>query len=356
MAFTRLTLKQLYQRIKSDMESRLTGSVKIPPTSMLSVLAFGMAGGSYLVQGFLEWVYNQILPDLADETGLKRWGDVLGVTRKSSVFTTGEVAFTGTAATVVPAGVQIQNADGLAYTTQAAFTIGTTTSVEVVADEAGADWNVTGGLETVSPISGVDDAVTLVSGFDDGEDQDTVDNWRLQILQRIQNPPSSGTTDDYERWALEIEGVSFAWCFAAEEWNGAGTVGLAVSDTGHDQISQAFLDSDVEPYIEARKPAPAKITYYSPTPTIVDYAISITPNIPDITDVATENIQEVFDADASPNGTILLSRINAAISSSGASDFEVTGIDVDGNPVTVGNVAATKAQVQQLGSCAYSDL
>ena len=53
MAFTRLTLKQLYNRVKSDMESRLTGDVKIPPTSMLSVIAFGISGGSYMVQGFL---------------------------------------------------------------------------------------------------------------------------------------------------------------------------------------------------------------------------------------------------------------------------------------------------------------
>lgn len=356
MAFNRLTLSELYQRIKTDMEARLTGDVKIPPVSMLSVAAFGMAGGSFMVQGFLEWIYNQILPDLSDETGLTRWGSVYGVPKKSAVFTTGQVAFTGTTGTVIASGTQIQNASGLSYTTQSAFIIDTTTYVEVLADEAGEDWNTTTGMEVVSPFSGVDDTVVIVSGFDDGEDQETLDNWRLRILQRIQNPPSSGTTTDYERWALEIEGVTFAWCFAAEDWNGAGTVGLAVSDTGHAQLSQSFLDSDVEPYIEVLKPAPAKITYYSPTPIIVDYQISITPNTTDIQDASDDNIQELFDSDAAPSGSIKISQINAAIANSGATDYEVTGIDVDGVPVTVGNVDATKAQVQQFGTITYSTL
>lgn len=356
MAYNRLTLSQLYQRIKSDMEARLTGNVKIPPASMLSVLAFGMSGGSFMVQGFLEWIYNQILPDLADETGLKRLGSVYGIPEKSAVFTTGYVAFTGTTGIVVASGTQIQNVNGLSYTTQAAFTIDTTTSVEVVADEAGEDWNTTTGMEVVSPVSGVDDTVTIVSGFDDGEDPDTLENWRLRILQRIQDPPSSGTPADYERWALSIEGVSFAWCFAAEEWNGASTVGLAVSDTAHAQLSQSFLDSNVEPYIELLKPAPAQITYYSPTPIIVDYHISITPNTTAIKAASDENIEDLFLSDAAPIGTIKISQINSAIASSGASDYLVTGIDVDGSPVTVGNVDTTALQVHQLGTVTYSTL
>lgn len=356
MAFTRLTIKQLYQRIKSDMEARLTGDVKIPPTSMLSVAAFGMAGGSYLVQGFLEWIYKQILPDLADETGIGRWSTILKVPRKSEEFTTGYVAFTGTAATVVPSGTQVQNGAGLAYDTQASFTIGTDTQVEVVAIEAGAAWNDTTGMEVVSPASGVDDTVTIVSGFADGQDLETFDNWVVRILQRLQNPPSSGTPPDYVRWALEMTGVTYAWCFAAEDWNGAGTVGVAVSDTDHDQLSQSFLDNTVEPYIEALKPAPAKITYYSPTPIVVDYQISITPNITDTQDAITTNMQELFDADSEPAGSILISRANNAVSSSAVGDYEITGIDVDGVPVAVGNVAATIAQVQQLGTLTFSDL
>lgn len=356
MAFTRLTLSQLYQRIKSDMESRLTGGVKIPPTSMLSVAAFGMAGGSYLVQGFLEWIYKQILPDLADETGLTRWGNILGVTRKSATFATGYVAFTGTAATVIPSGTQIQNSSGLAYNTQASFTIGTDTQVQVVADEAGADWNDTTGMELVSPISGVDDNVTIVSGFTDGEDQETIDNWVVRILQRLQNPPSSGIPSDYVRWALEIEGVYFAWCFAAEDWNGAGTVGLAVSGENHNDLDPSFITSTVEPYIEARKPAPAQISYYSPVPIVVDYFISITPNIADVQNAIQVNIDELYATDAAPNGSILISRVNAAIASSGVSDYTITGINVDGAPVAIGNITATKAQVHQAGTITYSTL
>lgn len=356
MAYNRLTLNNLYQRIKSDMEARLTGDVKIPPTSMLSVVAFGIAGGSYLVQGFLEWIYKQILPDLADETGIGRHATILNLPQKSASFTTGYVAFTGTTSAVIPSGTQIQNSSGLAYNTKASFTIGTDTQVAVEAVEAGAGWNTTTGMEVVSPISGVNDTVTIISGFTDGEDQETFDNWVVRILQRRQNPPSSGTTEDYVRWALEISGVTHAWCFAAEDWNGAGTVGLAVSDTNHDQLTQSFLDNTVEPYIEALKPAPARITYYSPTPIIVDYQISITPNTSDNQTAITANIDTLFADDAAPAGSILLSRMNSAIATGGVSDYEITGIDVDGSPVAVGNVTATLAEVQQRGTLTFSSL
>lgn len=356
MAFTRLTLRELYNRVKSDMESRLTGDVKIPPTSMLSVVAFGISGGSYLVQGFLEWIYNQILADLADETGLTRWGNILSVPRKSASFTQGYVAFTGTTGETILSGRQIQNEDGLAYNTQSSFVIGTDTQVLVVADEAGVSWNSPNSLELVSPVSGVDDDVTNISGFTDGEDFETLDNWRVRILQRLQNPPSSGTPSDYVRWALELEEVVYAWCFAAEDWNGAGTVGVAVSGSNHDILSPTYITNTVEPYIEALKPAPAQIYYYSPTPIVIDYQISITPNVTDTQDAIQSNMEDLFAADAAPNGTILISGVNNAVSTGGVSDYLVTGIDVDGLPVTVGNVSATKAQVHQLGTITFSDL
>lgn len=355
MAFDKLTIKQLYDRIISDMESRLTSGVKIPTTSMLSVLAFGMAGGSYMVQGFLDWIYNQILPDLADETGVNRWATILNIPQKSAEFTTGEAAFTGTTGETIASGTQLQNEDGLAYETQASFTIGTDTSVSVEAIEAGADWNITSGLSMVSPQSGVDDDVTIISGFDDGVDEETFDNWVVRILQRLQNPPSSGTVADYERWALEVEGVYYAWCFGAEEWMGAGTVGVAVSGENHAAVSAGIL-SDVTDYLDSVAPIPANRTDYSPTPKAVDYAISITPNTSEIQTAITTNIQEMYDADAAPAGTIYLSRTGSAISSGGVSDYEITGIDVDGSPVTVGNITTTLNYVHQLGTITFSAL
>ena len=353
MAFNRLTVKQIYDRVIADIESRLTSDTKVPSTSLLSVFAFGIAGGSYLVQGFLQWVYEQTLPDLADETGVGRWATILGLPKKAGEYASGEVAFTGTAATVVPSGTQIQNEDGLAYVTDEAFTIGTTTSVTAEAIEAGDSWNVTSGLTMVTPLSGVNDDVTLVSGFQNGVDEETFDNWVVRILQRLQNPPSSGTADDYERWALEVDGVEHAWCFEAEDWRGAGTIGLAVSGEDFAQIADT---TSVETYVDSVKPIPAQVDYYSPAQQTITYEISITPNTTDVQEAIAANLDAMFENDAAPGGTIYLSRTGSAIATGGVSDYEITEVAVNTVPQTIGNLTADLNAVYIRGSITFSEL
>lgn len=86
---TRPTLEEIYTRIKADMESRLTGDLKIPRFSLLSITALVFSGASFLHYGFLEKIAKQIFPDLASEFGLTRWGRILNIPRKASTYTTG---------------------------------------------------------------------------------------------------------------------------------------------------------------------------------------------------------------------------------------------------------------------------
>lgn len=352
MAYTKPTLQEIYDRIKSDMEARVTDDVKIPSVSLLGIIAAVMAGAAYLIYGFLQWISEQMFPDTADESGLTRWGNIYGIGQQAATYASGDVAFTGTAATVVAAGTQVQNDNGIVFETDAAFTIGTTVSVGADALTPGTDGNEDT-LTLVSPLSGVNSSVTAVTGFDDAEDEETLESWLTRILQRIQNPPSSGTIGDYERWALSQSGVVYAWGYGADDWNGAGTVGVAISGTNFVALSSGTI-LDVQDYIDGVKPAPANVTVYSPTPVVIDFDISITPNTSTYQDAIEAAIQELFEADAEPGGTMYISRINSAVGSSGVSDYIVNDIVIATVPSGAANFTVTMAQVAQLGSISWS--
>lgn len=355
MAYTSATLQEIFDRVKADMEARVSdGGAAIPPTSLLGVLASVMSGASFLTQGFLEWISDQIFVDTADETGLTRWGAILGISRQAATYATGTVSFTGTAATVVPSGTALQNINGAVYLTQAAFTIGTTVSVTAEAEDPGVNGNTTDDLSLVSPLAGVNTTAAIVSGFDDGEDQESLDAWRFRILQRFQNPPAGGTVADYEAWALLSDGVAYAWGFGAADWNGAGTVGLAVSGAGFDKLSGGTI-AQVKADVDALRPVAANLTVYSPEPLDVEFDISISPNSTALQDAIEASIRELYETDAAPGGTMLLSRLNSAIAAAGPADYAI-------NKITVGvteyapptNYTVTKLFVPRVGSFVWS--
>lgn len=358
MSYDRPTLSEIYARIKAEIESRVTDNEPIAKVSVYGVLAAIVSGGLHLVYGFIDWVAKQNFPDTADETGLTRLGNLWGIPRGNPVETTGDVSFTGVATTVVPSGTVVVNSEGYEYTTQAAFTIGTTTSVEVLAAEEGIAYNTDDSLlELGSPITDVDNEVNVIDGFQNGEDLETIEDWAARLLRRIQEPPSSGNVEDYVTWALEVDGVGKAWCFPAEDYLGAGTVGLYVADENLDPVSAAILQ-DVEDYIEVERPIPAKVDYLNivVTSSYVDFAISLDPNDADLQSAINTNLQNLFLLESGPGETILLSRIRSAIASAGPTDYEITDIDVGGVSIGVNNITSTAPNTPVFNSVVYSAL
>lgn len=355
MAYTRATLQEITDRVKADMEARVSdGGAAIPPTSLLGILASVMSGASYLTQGFLEWISNQVFADTADETGLTRWGAILGIPRQPATYTTGAIFPTGTTGVVVPSGTAFQNTNGAVFLTQASFTIDTTVSVAVEAEDPGINGNTDEPLSLVSPLAGVDTEAAIVSGFDDGEDQETLDAWRYRILQRFQNPPAGGTVADYEAWALLSDGVAYAWCFNAANWNGAGTVGLAVSGADFDELDAGTV-AQVQADVDALRPVAANLTVYSPEPLDVEFDISISPLSDDLKAAITASVRELYETDAAPGGTMLLSRLHSAIAAAGPADYTINKLTVDTteyDPPT--NYTVTKVYVPRVGSFVWS--
>jgi len=229
MGFSRPTLTELIDRVVSDMSSRVLGvDGAVLRRSLLGVIARAEAGAVHLLYGYLDWIAKQAFPDTADTEYLDRWSVVWGVSRKAATFATGNVTFTGTNGSSIPAGTILQRQDGQQYATSASATIsGGSATVAVEAVLAGLSQNLVAASSVflVSPISGVQSTVTVAAGgLTNGTDAESDERLRDRLLRRIQQPPQGGAATDYEQWALEVAGVTRVWVYPNQM--GLGTVSV----------------------------------------------------------------------------------------------------------------------------------
>jgi uncharacterized phage protein gp47/JayE len=356
MSWTRPTLEQIYNRVKADMESRVTADLKLPRVSLLGIMNIVFSGSVHTTYGFLEWLSKQLFVDTASTFGLTRWGNILNLPRKEALIADGTVAFTGTAGKNVVAGTIFVNEEGYEYFTGADFLIGTDVSVAARAVEEGTVYNTEEAYFSLSaPDDDIDALVERVSGFDNGTDLETVESWVLRLLQRFQNPPGSGNPGDYVRWALEVPGVGLAWCYPAEEWGGAGTVGLGVATSELEPVTAGVLAA-TETYVDSVKPVPAAVTYFTINTLPTVFYISVTPNTPAMREAINTNLALQFTLESKPGGTILLSHMRSAIAAAGPDDYEITQIYLDGAAHGVANITTVVPDAAKFTDAIYTDL
>jgi uncharacterized phage protein gp47/JayE len=159
-----------------------------------------------------------------------------GISRKPAVKAHGQVKFTGTSGTVVPAGTRVATlADivtgtpSIEFATKADVTLDEsgTAAVEIEATEAGAFGNVPAGAIRImaTPVPGVTSVANLSATFG-GQDIEDDASLLARLLQRVRSPSSSGNKADYIRWASEVPGVGGVSVVPVKY--GPGTVSVAI--------------------------------------------------------------------------------------------------------------------------------
>lgn len=94
-----------------------------------------------------------------------------------------------------------------------------------------------------------------------------------RLLEHIRRPPAGGNKYDWPRWALEVEGVTQAWCVPMGQ--GSGTVDVYIlADTVDELPDQALID-DVRAYIDEVRNVTSK-WYRVMAPTITNQDVDIT--------------------------------------------------------------------------------
>lgn len=201
-------------------------------------------------------LYNQLLNvfytifiTTADTDGLNRWGGVFKIQRKPATISSGSIKIYGTQNTIIP------------LSTSATFTDGTIVQTK---QQTVLDQNDTGGYYAIvacdsvttgsasneavnksctitSPPAGVTSTATVNIAFTGGADPETDDQYRARLLNRVQQPPQGGNTNDFQTWALSQLGIGYAACIPGNQRRGLGTVdvvcmGMNGDVPGQDQV------------------------------------------------------------------------------------------------------------------------
>jgi uncharacterized phage protein gp47/JayE len=155
----------------------------------------------------------------------------------------------------------------------------------------------------------------LDPGIGGGANEQSDEILLQRVLTRIQLPPHGGAWFDYIQWALEVPGVTRAWCYGLEF--GAGTVVVRFMMDEVRAPTGIPLPVDVQAvyeHIEAVRPVTAKLAVLAPVPIPVPVHIrDLSPDTPAIRAAIETNLRQLFLKDAEPGGSLYLSQFSTAI-------------------------------------------
>lgn len=315
--FERPTLTDLINRVTTDLQTRLQLTGAVLRRSVVGALGRVYAGAVHSLYGYLSFLARQLFPDTSEAEYLARQASLYGIARQPATFAAGDVTFTGTDDVVIPEGTTVRRSDGQEYTTDEDVTVaGGTATVAVSTVVPGVVPNSDAGtsLSLISPLTGVQSALVVAAGgIAGGEDAESDDSLRTRLLARMRQPPHGGADFDYEAWALEVAGVTRAWVYPSHM--GPGTVGVTfVLDGEDDIIPDSGKVDEVEAYIDALRPVTAELFVFAPTPVALDMTIQLAPNTATVQAAVQAELEDMLSRDAEPGASILLSRLNEAVS------------------------------------------
>lgn len=349
MPFNRPTLQTLVARAQGDIESNLPGTDAKVRRSNLNILGKLVAGVAHGLYGHIAWAARQILPFEAEAEELDRHANFwLSVPRKPATPARGSVPILGANGKVIPEGTVLIRADGAEYATDAEATIAAgTATVAITAVVAGAAGNAIAGtmLTLASPLDGINSSVTVpVDGLTQGADVETDDELRVRVLARPKEAPHGGAQFDYVNWALEVSGVTRAWCYPLEQGDGTVTVRF-VRDNDAGIIPDAAEVAAVQAYIEARYPVTGHVFVVAPIAAPIDFVFSaVDPATLAVKDAIAAELADLINRESEPGGPILITHLRAAISiAAGENNYVLTSPAADvvhaaGYMATMGNI------------------
>lgn len=322
MPFETPSLPVLIARTQSDLAGDALRQ------SDAQVLARTLGGAAYGLYGYLDWIAEQILPDKADADTLERIAALrLNQPRKPARPAEGLVRFSGAAGAVLDVDVVLQANDGRTYkvTTGVTTVAGlNTTTVEAV--DAGIVGNADPGLTLtlVQPVAGITNTFTVLApGLTGGIAKESVELLRTRVIRSYRVIPHGGSAADYETWALEVPGITRAWC--RRNYMGPGTVGLFVMRDGDaDPVPNPAQLAEVKAYIGPLRPVTAELYVVAPVKVPVLYRIHAVPDTTAVRAAIQAQLIDLHEREAGLGEVLLLTHIAAAVSgSAGETDHDL---------------------------------
>lgn len=314
--FQRPTLAENISMIRTDLFARLDVTDTLRRMDE-DVRAKVYAAALHTVYGYIDYLAMNMLPDKSDEAWLARHADMKRCPRKAATAATGFMRWDGVINDLtVSVGSVVQRDDLVQYTvTSAATSAGGVLRVPVVCSTPGISGNIDDGasLFLVTPISGLP-STGMADSVSGGFDIEDLETWRARVLERYYWTPLGGADGDYVVWAKEVPGVTRAWTY--RHWMGIGTVGVLVASS---DLVNPILDVETvaaaQAHIAPLAPVAGSSLYvFTAAPHTVDFEIDLNPDNDAVRAAVTAEIRALLQRDGYPEGTLILSRINEAIS------------------------------------------
>ncbi|WP_454825404.1 baseplate J/gp47 family protein [Paraburkholderia xenovorans] len=386
MPYARKTLAQIRSDAMADIAAALQGSDPLLRFAALKIIGVVLAGMTNEEYGYLDWIAKQTNPFTADDEYLEAWGALKKVYRKDASAASLSATFTGVAGKLLDDGTPVVRSDGATYTTSGTQTVvGTSVTVTIVADVAGAAGNADPGTVVALDIAvdGIQSTGAVTGTVSSGADIEDQEDYRARVLAKYQQPPQGGAAPDYVEWATDVAGVTRAWC--APNGFGAGTVvvyimlddaqaahggfpqgtdGVSQHDQGPGGLPRGTVATGdqliVADALVAEEPVTALVYVCAPIQNVLSFVLSGSSGWSTATRNAVETqISDVFFRNGDPRaGTVNRSDINSAIGAvAGTAGFvieSITGV-IGGIPSSYpDNITGSFGSLPVLGTVTYS--
>lgn len=356
MPLERPTLSEIRARQEADLLAALQAD-EFLEGSIAKALSDSQAGTANELYGYIkDFLVKQGNPLTAEGIFLDFHAETYGFNRLSASFALGNITFTGTNSTVIPAGTQVVGTNGITYRTKAAGTIsGGDVDIQATALVPGATANLDAAktLTLLSAIAGVNSTVTVASGgITGGVDQESDDTLRDRLLGFLRKRPQGGAVSDYELWVSENSGTGQTWVFENVTETNSVDVYFVTGDEDNLIPSDAKV-AEVQDYIDDESRRPLTVTVYVRKPTLVtqDFTIVLTAedneDIDEVKTAVENNLKDLLRRERKPGGTLLISKVREAVSNAaGERDNSVTNPSAD--------VDYDTGEIPELGTITWS--
>lgn len=317
MPFDTPNLPKLVKRVRGDLApASNVGALRRSDGEVISRAHAGAVSGLY---GHQDYIADQILPDTCSEETLLRLAVLRlpNAGRRQATAAQGPLLCTGADTALIDVGTLWKARDGRQYTVKLAGAIsGSKATVTIAAVDAGVLGNLDEGTEllSVSPIDGVSEkAIVGAGGIGGGADIESIDSLRARVVRTYRIVPRGGKVDDYVTWALEVPGITRAWC--VRNVVGPGTVGVYVMRDGDaDPFPTKEQCEVVGAYIETQRPTCPEVYVMAPENRPVPMTIDLTPDTTETRAAVKKALDELFLAEADLGMTVIRSHLTEAIS------------------------------------------
>ena len=338
MPYPSPTLSQLVNQGEQQFLSRFPD---VKRHSVVSVLNRINAALSASEHQHLDWLARQIIPTTADEDYLLEYCAYKGIYRKLANAAQGVIRIEVVSATEITEGTLWR--DGRSDLTFAAVQ---TTQVQagfaeiaVQCTENGSQGNLNAQtqLALTNAILGVKPNANVLK-MSGGTEMESLSALLSRLIQRVQHPPAGGAPHDYVRWALEVNGVTRAWCFP--RYYGGGTTGVAIVLDNQADILPTTQDCErVKAYISGHKntvtglwegmPAGNELFVFAPKVKRLDLTIRLVPATESLKSAVKSTLVSLFQTLA-PGGLLYLSHLRATVSNViGETDNSILSLQSD---------------------------